>query len=297
MFDLSHLANDPQTAIFLPTGSWQSWCKPRGIIGVSITLVSGGGGGGGGAGPNITVGGGGGGGSSGISQYTYPALVIPGVLFVKTGRGGAGSIAGSGVVAEAGGNGELSYVSLDTNTTAQCLFGVSGAAAPGGAVKPVGGAGGAGGAAGTIATVAGAVMSNWASSRNLIAGIVGTAGGGWGNNGISFTPGTGNVIMPGLGGAGVVAGLLGGVYVAVANTLLRATSASGPGFADKASMYTYGGSGGNAFDGITVGGGGGNGGSCGSAIGAGGGGGGSASGGPGGRGGDGGPGLVIISWW
>jgi len=118
MLDLSYFQNDRNvnTQTFTNAGSWTTWVKPRGAKFVNILCIGSGGGGGGGfqaAAGNKSGGSGGGGGA--IMNASFPASILPDILYVYTGVGGTGGLGGSSPTS--GSNGEKSYVCLVPDTS------------------------------------------------------------------------------------------------------------------------------------------------------------------------------------
>ena len=317
MIDLLHLPEPSERVAWFPgqgvstdTTGWRVWNKPRGVSMVAMLLISSGGGGGGGDNglfASATAWAGGGGGSSGISRYLFPAWALPDKLYVLSRAGGVGGRGGQGTAtgstqATNGTAGGLSYVAVYPSTVAGNLMGVSGAAAPGGALSGRGAA--TGGTAGTVAAITSAPLGQMALTQIFSAGLVGSTGSS--TAGTSLTPST-SLILPGPAGGGASSlspptVFNGGGYNAVANTLLGpvsggvldSTGQASSGFISNG--YYYGGVGGgaskSATDDAQSGG-------HGAVWGAGGGGGGATTTTTlrAGNGGDCGPGLVIIASW
>jgi hypothetical protein len=268
------------------------WIKPRGIIGVLITVIGAGGGGGGGysAASGTLKSGGGGGASGGISNAFFPSYILPDILKIRIGSGGTSGSAGS--PGSGGGTGGSTIVEVYNTAGSSSTYIL---------VANGGGGGGAGvsasarGAAGTAAAAATSSSANFANlgTNFFSAGFAGAQSGlGGGSVGLSRVYGTDGVIVTGgAGGGGAQSASFGGGQITGANevpTVLGGNPASN-GFAKIKILANTGGGGGNGvFN--AAGGNGGNG-----AIGSGGGGGGAGTtGGAGGRGGD---GLVIITCW
>lgn len=284
--------------------SWYVWNKPIGCSFIHVLCVGGGGGGGGGfVGANNAAGGGGGGGSSGHSSVHIPAWLIPDTMFVSVGYGGAGG------AAAAGSNGVLSYVSMQSNTIANHVLAVSGAAAAVGGGRGTAAAGGSTGTAGTVPAIT-AMCLAMAGNYTVIAGQVGIIGrfGATGTGVVAF-PTTGVRTMGGAGGASV--GNVGTTYaggnmtaVGVWPTGVGGAASTGTGVVGDDGSHGYMlnsgvffstggcGGGGGYGTGATVGGGKGGNGGPGSG---GGGGGGALTGTTNGSGGNGGNGIVIIT--
>jgi hypothetical protein len=278
---------------------WQTWIKPRNCRLVSFLVIGGGGGGAGGAsGSSINRLGGAGGGSSGISRGIYPANMLPDILYIEVGAGGIG-----GSSATNGGAGNLSYISVEPDTTPAFVLLASGAAA----------AGGGGGATLATAGVASTIFNqtnynlSYLGITNLIAGGAGGAGGAnTGGNGSQSNASM--VTQPGSGGGGSSSlnsnGAGGGIAVqgnlipvaigggaggssATAQSGIKVLTPSTNSLGIRLPFFNSATAGGGG-NGAGTGGAGGNG-----AYGCGGGGGGAGT--IGGRGGNGGDGIVIIT--
>lgn len=278
---------------------FQVWTKPQNCKFVNIfCLGSGAGGGSGQAGTSGTSRrGGGGGGSAGYSLGFFSASQLPDTLFMQVPSGGAGGVAGNGSA------GALSYVSVQSNTTAINLLLVSGAVAPtGGLAGASAGTGGTGGTVwgGGILNALGLATANAGQNGTTgqttlpsvditIANIITGGSAGAGTNGA--TPQTGGNIA----GSGVINTISGGA----GSSTGTAGDGSGGYFASIPSanasarlpMFFTGGAGGGSSNTGT----GGNGG--GGAFGSGGGGGGAGVTSLAGNGGKGGDGLIIITCW
>lgn len=296
MLDLSYLstsATNVQT--FISEGTWQTWIKPRGAKFVNILCLGSGGGGGGGNGG--TGASGGAGACASHTKATFPASILPDLLYVQTGLGGTGGAGGA--ASGSGGAGQLSYVAtIPSTTSAATIVCVSGATVAGGGT--VGTTTGTGGTVPTVATTANAVLMNLATFTagvglvgpngttvqppNISASLFVTPGTVGGGNATAITARNGASIV----GTSVLPTLSGGAGTIIAN----ATGSNG---SDGIILYKpilmfYGGTGGGNSKGTN--GLGGNGGNGAYGCGGGSGGAGTLSGGAGGRGGD---GLVIIT--
>lgn len=300
MLDLFHLdPSDPRVQVFFARGGtnsadYQEWVKPRGIDVVLIFASGGGGGGGGGltGGTGTARGGGSGGGSASMTRVTYPAFLIPDVLWVLPAIGGA-----AGVASGAGGSPSNTFVSvLRPSGSASLHIADAGTGNGGAAGTTTTNSGGSGSAA------LGLLQAPWFAEGVFVstAGVAGGAGGaGTGANaGTAVTAFASQVLTGGAGGASTPTAntnAIGGAITAAG--LLEADRAGGAvaggagqdGLFSLSPFWSTGGSGGGS-NGAATGGAGGAGG-YGSG---GGGGGGGVTGGAGGRGGD---GLVIIVCW
>jgi len=188
------------TQIFYSTSSgstnqWQVWNKPPNSTFVHITVI--GGGGGGGAGLNGAGGtartGAAGGGSSSITKGFFPSNYLPDTLFIQVGKGGlGGNTSGS-----AGSDGNLSYVSVQPNTTSTNIILRSGTI-----VARGGGGGGptglkTGGAGGTVFT------SSILSYLGVVDSEVGQKGSDASGNSNGTDISITNILTGGASGAGV----------------------------------------------------------------------------------------------
>ena len=299
-----NLVSNTSSKIFYANGnSWQVWNKPINAQFVRFLVLGGGAGGGGGRTSAVnTAAGGGGGGSSAIAIAKIPASFLPDTLYINVGLGGAG-----GAASTTGSAGNLSYVSMQPNTTAFNILLQSGSAAPtagGGGTSSVAGVGGTGSTAWTYASF----VFGQLGMITTVAGQNGANGGSQTSNGVSITPTL--FIAGGAGGAGVSSGTAGSSHnggdiigtgflntitggIADSTTLIQGNAGwtNIDGVSSYEPMFFTGGSGGgSANTSSRAGGRGGNG-----SFGCGGGGGGGAYSGTGGAGGNGGDGLVIIT--
>lgn len=298
MLDVFHIpSNTDSTKIFYASSgsnAWQTWQKPRGAKFIQIFCLGGGAGAGaGGVSANGSVCGGGGGNSGGLVKATFPAILLPDILYIQVGAGGAGNNTGNG---NSGGISYISTAPTGSITISQTLVVASsttlGTAGSGGSSATVGAQ-----AAPTVTTTAvapflslgiftavagvqsvGATVAQSGSSvtalgSNIISG--GASGGGKTTNTIQFAGGSvisASVILTSNvngGAAGTNAGRDG--YGVLSNILCGTGGAGGGG-----QIAGVGGAGGNGWYG----------------CGGGGGGAGSTTRGKGGNGGD---GLVIIT--
>ena len=204
MIDVFNLTNTIiQNQVFYTKGvtDWQVWNKPNNCRFIFIMCI--GGGGGGGAGQNgagsTSRQGGGGGGSASVSVAFYPSYVIPDTLFLQVGAGGIGGR--GGITPLSGADGNISYVSVESNSTAINILLQSDTASAGGGV--VGGAGGTAGTGGTAWLGTGVISD--CSFANSVAGQSGTTGG------VAGTPTAitigGVITTGGAGGGGYSAGV------------------------------------------------------------------------------------------
>lgn len=272
MNDLFHIGStDPLTTQTFIGGSGSAaptatsfrhvWYKPRGASIVSIVLV--GAGAGGGSGESGTAGtqrgGGGGGGSGAVVTASFPAFLLPDILYIITPDGG-----------EPGGIGARAYVAVDvTSLAAAGLLLVSGTAdaAAGG-----NGSGGSGGALGGFSTAPSkplALFTSYAFGWN----------GSNGNNGSAGNSGGAAAVLAwvgprhgGIGGSGCVSAdtAAGGYSTGTPSPIPQGAGATAAGEGVAGSLATLGPT-------ILLG-------SCGGT------GGGASNAGTGGKGGDGGPG-------
>lgn len=215
------------------------WNKPKGVRTVQIYALGGGGGGGsGGAGANGTArGGGGGGGSGAYSRTIMPAIFLPDVLYVKPGAGGVGALGVLNSNGQAGSAGNASYVTLTphtlgTNNAGNIVCTANGGA--GGGAGTSAGAGAGGTPAASVATQA-TMPFGFLGINQLIAGMVGGAGGfnaagavgnGPGVNPFTSAPG---IATGGCGGAGVGSAQqtgAGGFLTAITTTILYPNAGS-----------------------------------------------------------------------
>lgn len=191
--------------------NWQTWIKPKNAKMVYIMCVGAGGGGGGGRGYSdggATVRGGGAGGTSGIvTTATYPASLLPDILYIKPGLGGSGGTGGVGtsaanVVSPTAGNaGESSIVAMTTLNTPTNIVCIS--------------AGGKGGSAGAQANV---------SSITPVPSITTTAT----TNAFYMATGQFSSTAASLGGIGSgTAGVTGGDIAALSTTLVTGGGGGG----------------------------------------------------------------------
>ena len=289
MFNLDPTEN--RTQVFNYTGNWEPWRKPDNASLIFITCIGGGGGGGGGrdgGAGNATAGAGGGAGSA-VVTTVFIASMLPDILYVNVGSGGSG-----GTARASGGVGQLSYVSLQPNTSTFNLVCVSGAAPTGGgalAASVVAGPGGVGNA--TPTEINSVFLGMSVVSGN--AGPDGAAGAAYnGANGVSLTGLTNTITCGGTGGGSCTAGgggFSGGTIFFKIDSNQKLVGGYGTGRGNDGitlnnPFYSLGGSGGG---GITSGAAG-----SGSNGGIGSGGGGSGSGATVTKGGEGGHGIVII---
>lgn len=301
MIDVFNVSdNSAINQVFYTKGNtdWQTWNKPQNAKFISIfCLGSGGGGGAGQAGSGSTTRrGGGGGGSAGLSIGMFSASQIPDTLFLQVAAGGLGGVAANG------GSGAISYISVQSNTTAINILLQSSLAAAGGGFS--------GANAGTAGIAATAWTGNILNDLGLATSNAGQAGatGSTGTTGASIA-----ITLPisgGASGAGATTAVFSGGNITGAgfvdtitggtgNINLNGTDGSGgytsfmPGLSSGVRQATFftGGAGGGSSNNFTGGAGG-----CGS-HGSGGGGGGAGVTGQGGNGGRGGDGLIIIAAW
>lgn len=302
-FNLPNNDKNVQSFYGIGSGVWQTWQKPNGCKFIQMIVIGGGGGGGAGATgiAGSTRSGGAGGGASAISRAFGTLSTIPDTLYILVGMGGTGGLPTAG----AGGNGttgNLSYISVQPNTTTSNIILASGTGvAGGGNGGAVGSSNATAGSAGTVfLQTAGFLSYNFLVS--LIAGQLGGSGGNQNQSGtaVSLT----NIVSGGAGGAGVSttarvgANITGAGFVPTINggnpTNPSQADSGFTSFNDKLfnlpyNLFFTGGAGGFS-DNAGVGGNGGNG-----SFGSGGGGGGGGT--TGGNGGNGGDGLVIITCW
>ena len=278
--------------------TFQTWVKPKNTKFVSFFVLGSGGGGGGGQ-PNTagtTRRGGAGGGSSSVTFATFPANLLPDILYVSVPAGGRG---GTSANAEGtnGSNGGLAHICVSPSISTGEIILSSGDAAAGG-----GRSGAGGGTAGTAGTPFTNVFSSYLGLVITIDGQIGGAGstssvtnrsfsgltsGGAGGAGVVSAPFSGGSIT----GIGFIPTIRGGVLSGQSGDNGYASINPSNNITARLPMIFTGGAGG-ASSNTGIGGGGGD-----ASYGSGGGG---AAGGalgttlPGGRGGD---GLVIITSW
>lgn len=169
--------------------TWQTWIKPRNCKMVYMMVIGGGGGGAGGAaGSGIARTGGGGGGSSAISRGFFSANMLPDTLYIQVGPGGVGGSSGGN-----GSAGNLSYVSVEPDTTPAYVLLASGAIPASGATAVTAGV------AGTVFVQTNYILS-YLGVVQLIAGQGGGNGGA--NTGGNGSQSVGNIITQGGSGGG-----------------------------------------------------------------------------------------------
>jgi len=314
-FDILDERRSHQVFYSTGTASWQVWQKPASCRFVYMLCIGGGGGGGAGRrNPGVATCGGGGGGCSSITRMMVPAIFLPDVLYIQVGAGGAGGDGDATNIQSDGASGNLSYISVQPNSTAVNIICQSGNAAAGGGIggRSNGSIASSGGSAGTAWTAATTILE-FAYFRSTIGRIGANAGNTTVPPSNITVSATGVPLTGGAGGGGTSAGTAtengGSINASKLNPAISggladsATNANGKaGFSlmiptnsgkTPTPMFFTGGSGGGST--TTAGANGGDGGD--GAYGCGGGGGGASNetGVPAGDGGKGGDGLVIIT--
>lgn len=300
MLDFGHLTQSALGAgnyqVFNANGNTQQeFVKPRGIDMLGfLVLASGGGGGGGSSGLTSTVrGGGGAGGGGGLVVATFPALILPDLMYLYVGTGGVGGAAGQAGSGGVGNNLVNAYPSSSNAAVAGSTFIQVNKGGTGNFGTTVGGSASAGG--GTVAQTAGGSYAMLALNWSNSAGSAGLAGG---TNAAATIPWAQSIAFtPSGGGSGCDASNVDFTFAGTAASgfLPALTAPSGAGAAGfdgwllSNPFWPVPAIGGNS-NAAGTGGKGGKG-----ALGGGGGGGGGGI--TGGAGGDGGDGVTYVFWW